>query len=33
MLYKEETYVIKIKWKGISMNRILNEKDGGNRIV
>ena len=33
MLYKEETYVIKIKWKGISMNKILNEKDGGNRIV
>ena len=33
MLYKELTYVIKIKWKGISMNRVLNEMDGGNRIV
>jgi hypothetical protein len=28
-LYKELTYVIKIKWKGINMNRVLNEEDGG----
>jgi len=33
MLYKELTFVIKIKWKGISMNKILNEEYGGNRIV
>jgi len=28
-LYKETTFVIKIKWKGINMNRVLNELDGG----
>ena len=28
-LYKETTFVIKIKWKGINMNRVLNEIDGG----
>lgn len=28
-LYKELTYVIKIKWKGVNMNRVLNEEDGG----
>jgi len=29
MLEKELTFVIKIKWKGINMNRVLNEIDGG----
>lgn len=29
MLYNELTFVIKIKWKGVSMNRVLNEIDGG----
>lgn len=28
-LYKETTFVIKIKWKGVNMNRVLNEEDGG----
>ena len=28
-LYKELTFVIKIKWKGVNMNRVLNEYDGG----
>lgn len=29
MLEKELTLIIKIKWKGINMNRVLNELDGG----
>ena len=29
MLEKELTFVIKIKWKGVNMNRVLNEIDGG----
>ena len=29
MLYNELTFVIKIKWKGVNMNRVLNEIDGG----
>ena len=29
MLEKETTLVIKIKWKGVNMNRVLNEGDGG----
>lgn len=29
ILEKELTFVIKIKWKGVNMNRILNELDGG----
>ena len=33
MLEKELTFVIKIKWKGVNMNRILNEIDGGFRKV
>ena len=33
MLYKELTFVIKIKWKGINLNCVLNEMDGENRIV
>ena len=33
MLEKEITFIIKIKWKGISMNRILNEVDGGFKKV
>jgi len=32
-LYKETTFVIKIKWKGINMNRVLNELDGGFKKV
>lgn len=32
-LYKETTFVIKIKWKGVNMNRVLNEEDGGFRKV
>ena len=28
-LYKETTFVIKIKWKGVNLNRVLNEEDGG----
>ena len=32
-LYKETTLVIKIKWKGVNMNRVLNEIDGGFRKV
>jgi len=28
-LYKETTFVLKIKWKGVNMNRVLNEEDGG----
>jgi len=28
-LEKETTLIIKIKWKGINMNRVLNELDGG----
>ena len=31
MLEKELTFVIKIKWKGVNMNRVLNELDGGFR--
>ena len=33
MLEKETTLIIKIKWKGVNMNRILNEEDGGFRKV
>ena len=33
MLEKELTFVIKIKWKGVNMNRVLNEIDGGFRKV
>ena len=33
MLEKERTFVIKIKWKGVNMNRVLNEEDGGFRKV
>lgn len=33
ILYKETTFIIKIKWKGINMNRILNEMDGGFRKI
>ena len=33
MLEKELTFIIKIKWKGVNMNRILNEIDGGFRKV
>jgi len=33
MLEKELTFVIKIKWKGVNMNRVLNELDGGFRKV
>ena len=33
MLEKELTFVIKIKWKGVNMNRVLNEMDGGFRKV
>ena len=33
MLEKELTFVIKIKWKGVNMNRILNEIDGGFKKV
>ena len=29
MLEKETTLIIKIKWKGVNMNRVLNEYDGG----
>ena len=29
MLENERTLVIKIKWKGVNMNRVLNEVDGG----
>jgi len=29
MLYNELTFVLKIKWKGVNMNRVLNEEDGG----
>jgi len=29
ILEKELTFVIKIKWKGVNMNRVLNEEDGG----
>lgn len=32
-LYKETTFVIKIKWKGVNLNRVLNEEDGGFRKV
>ena len=32
-LYKETTFVIKIKWKGVNMNRVLNEEDGGFKKV
>ena len=32
-LYKETTFVIKIKYKGVNMNRIMNEIDGGVRKV
>ena len=32
-LYKETTFVIKIKYKGVNMNRVLNEIDGGFRKV
>jgi len=28
-LYNELTFVLKIKWKGVNMNRVLNEEDGG----
>tara|TARA_R110000803_G_scaffold201811_1_gene266728 strand:- start:74 stop:658 length:585 start_codon:yes stop_codon:yes gene_type:complete len=28
-IYNELTFVIKIKWKGVNMNRVLNELDGG----
>lgn len=30
-LYKETTFIIKIKWKGVNMNRVMNEIDGGIR--
>ena len=33
MLEKETTLIIKIKWKGVNMNRVLNEEDGGFRKV
>lgn len=33
MLEKELTFIIKIKYKGVNMNRILNEMDGGFRKV
>ena len=33
MLEKETTLIIKIKWKGVNMNRVLNEFDGGFRKV
>ena len=33
MLEKELTFVIKIKWKGVNMNRVLNEIDGGFKKV
>ena len=33
MLEKELTFVIKIKWKGVNMNRVLNELDGGFKKV
>jgi len=33
MLYNELTFVLKIKWKGVNMNRVLNEEDGGFRKV
>lgn len=33
MLYNELTFVIKIKWKGVNMNRVLNEIDGGVRKI
>ena len=32
-LEKETTLIIKIKWKGVNMNRVLNEEDGGFRKV
>ena len=32
-LYKETTLVIKIKWKGVNLNRVLNEVDGGFKKV
>jgi len=31
MLEKELTFVLKIKWKGVNMNKVLNEMDGGFR--
>jgi len=33
MLEKETTLIIKIKWKGVNMNRVLNEFDGGFKKV
>lgn len=33
MLYNETCLVIKIKWKGINLNRVLNEIDGGVRKI
>ena len=30
-LYKETTFIIKIKWKGVNMNRVMNGIDGGIR--
>ena len=33
MLEKETTLIIKIKWKGVNMNRVLNEEDGGFKKV
>ena len=30
-LYKETTFVIKIKWKGVNLNRVMNGIDGGIR--
>lgn len=33
MLEKELTFVIKIKYKGVNMNRVLNEMDGGFKKV